>query len=329
MCDNVRVNVVRRTMQVEQPVASLVWAGDRLFDPIGAPGLEIGNPLPAWRKSPKTAYFDLPLSNRAGTDFCAYKQLGTKAILFNSQNEDELDRSYYHANVTPFPISFLSLNEPDDTLAYATEYDTLVLKPLLQDKQFPPSHPADDFFHGRLEISPSGRWLMSHGWIWHPYSDIMLIDLDIVREDPSKLNSFKTAMMPEPEGCAFLADDSVVLAPMPQDETYSWGEHDAQAKTLWVVEPSTRKVLHRVGVDVQPKRMMALGTTHVVDFEGYPKVIELAAGHIVLELSDLSTGTTQSYPCAVHPTVPLALDPGNNRFAFGEGRTITIVEFSV
>ena len=329
MCDNDRVDIVRREVEVEQPLASLVWAGDRLFDPIGAPGHELGRPRSGWRTSPKSAYFDLSFCNRAGSVFGAYKQLGTKAVLFNSLDEDELDRSYYHADVTPFPIGFLSLKELDDTLVYAKEYDTLVLASLRPDGQFPLSPPVADFFHGRLEISPSGRWLMSHGWIWHPLSDIMLIDLDIVREDPSKLNSFETAMMPEPEGCTFLADDSVVLAPMPQNENYTWGEHEAQAKTLWVVDPLTRKVLHKVAVDVQPKRMMALGTTHIVDFEGYPKVIELATGQIVLELSDLTTGTSREpWPCAVHPTVPLALDPGNNRFAFGEGKKVTIVEFS-
>ena len=45
-----------------------------------------------------------------------------------------------------------------------------------------------DFFHSRLQISSDGRYLLSAGWVWHPWSSLKLFDLTQAIRDPQTLD---------------------------------------------------------------------------------------------------------------------------------------------
>ncbi|MFI5732931.1 hypothetical protein ACIA49_22630 [Kribbella sp. NPDC051587] len=95
-----------------------------------------------------------------------------------------LDRQDYCNFATPFPIAFL----PDGTLVAATDWNRLdrfnpatgeLLTPRdteLRDKENPPPDYLD-YFHGALTVSPTGRWLLDDGWIWHPVGVPAVVDL--------------------------------------------------------------------------------------------------------------------------------------------------------
>ncbi len=47
-----------------------------------------------------------------------------------------------------------------------------------------PEREPDDFFHSRLAVSPSGRYLLSAGWVWHPWGCLVVFDLRQALADP-------------------------------------------------------------------------------------------------------------------------------------------------
>jgi hypothetical protein len=47
-----------------------------------------------------------------------------------------------------------------------------------------------DVFHSRLAVSKSSRYLLSAGWIWQPWSCLMVYDLVAALDNPSRLDSY-------------------------------------------------------------------------------------------------------------------------------------------
>ena len=54
------------------------------------------------------------------------------------------------------------------------------------------------FFHSRLAVSPSGRYLLSAGWMWHPWGCLVIFDLHAALEQPQALDIVsQSAQVPE------------------------------------------------------------------------------------------------------------------------------------
>jgi hypothetical protein len=47
---------------------------------------------------------------------------------------------------------------------------------------------AQDYFHSRLSFSPDGRYLLSAGWIWHPWNGFAVFDIERALRDPRSLD---------------------------------------------------------------------------------------------------------------------------------------------
>ena len=97
-----------------------------------------------------------------------------------------IDRGDHHHQWTGFPLVFNTALET--TVIAATRGNRLdIFDPatgaLLSERPSPvrdgvASEHYDDYFHGRLHLSPSGRWLVVDGWAWHPVGLPTLIDLE-------------------------------------------------------------------------------------------------------------------------------------------------------
>lgn len=44
-------------------------------------------------------------------------------------------------------------------------------------------------FHSRLAVSHSSRYLLSAGWLWQPWSCVMVYDLIAALDNPARLDS--------------------------------------------------------------------------------------------------------------------------------------------
>ena len=93
-----------------------------------------------------------------------------------------LDRQDYHTETTPFPFAFTG-----EGMITATDWNRLdafdATGRLLTDRETgfgdaknPREHYLD-FFHGALTASPSGRLLVSDGWVWHPVGIPIALDV--------------------------------------------------------------------------------------------------------------------------------------------------------
>ena len=92
-------------------VRSLIWAGDRLVDPVGG-GASVGLDGSVTRRSVNWAYpFDRALASDDGQTTVLYTALGTKGLVIRGQRVvREINRSFYHADDYEFPVTVGRLN---------------------------------------------------------------------------------------------------------------------------------------------------------------------------------------------------------------------------
>jgi hypothetical protein len=91
----------------------------------------------------------------------------------------ELDRTFEDNWTTFFPFAFL----PDGTFVTATanncldRFDLSTGECLTERDMSYGTERYVDCFHGGLTLSPSGRWLIDDGWVWHPVGVLSAIDV--------------------------------------------------------------------------------------------------------------------------------------------------------
>lgn len=107
----------------------------------------------------------------------------------------ELDRGSYHPETQPFPVAFTAIGD-EAILVHATAWNRLDLSDpscgRLRSgrgtdgrKDEPRPQHCRDYFHGRLLVSPGGRYLADDGWVWHPSGLPSVWNLDRwVRHNP-------------------------------------------------------------------------------------------------------------------------------------------------
>ena len=89
-----------------------------------------------------------------------------------------LDRGDYHPEQTPFPAAFFE-SEGRTLLVHGTAWNRLDISDpqtgdllsvrestACENKKRPPHYL--DYFHGRLRVSPGGKWILDDGWEWGP-----------------------------------------------------------------------------------------------------------------------------------------------------------------
>ena len=128
----------------------------------------------------------------------------------------ELDRTSDENWTTFYPFTFL----PDGTFVTATDSNCLDRFDLAtgeclteRDVSYGTEHYVD-FYHGGLTLSPSGRWLLDDGWVWHPVGVLSAIDMRKWAEDRYAAEHGLTVSDPENEWnrpLAWLDDDVVAV----------------------------------------------------------------------------------------------------------------------
>ncbi len=90
-----------------------------------------------------------------------------------------LERDDYHANVSGWAVAMVRRNNRD-VLICATAWNRLEAIELPSLRKLAPTSAETtlDFFYGALSPSPSGRFLTTGGWLWHPVGSLKIIDVD-------------------------------------------------------------------------------------------------------------------------------------------------------
>lgn len=160
----------RVTFDVE--VASIAWAGDAVVD------LARGNQAYGMDGSRRDSRFfwgypfDIGIVGPSGVVALAHRR-GTKGLVAWGELRGqyrEINRSFYCADSYDYPLARFAGPDGRALLVHCPDsYANLEVEDAISGERLTRREPAAlDFFHSRLSVSPSGRWLASAGWVWHP-----------------------------------------------------------------------------------------------------------------------------------------------------------------
>src|SRR5262249_32850286 len=135
---------VNLSFPAEHRVRSLIWAGDRLLDPVGG-GASVGLDGSVTPRSVNWAYvFDRALASDDGQTTVLYTAPGTKGLVIGGRRRvREINRSFYHADVYEFPITVGRLHDGTEVLIHCPDgYNRLAIETLADGRRLGDSDAA-------------------------------------------------------------------------------------------------------------------------------------------------------------------------------------------
>lgn len=305
-------------------VRTLCWHGDELIDWMGITHYQ----LDGTSSGPNVYFayrFGHAVSSPSGEYVVLYERLGTKGlILKRGEIVREINRSFYHAHVYEYPVALFTLPDGREVIAHCPDnYNVIEIEEVESGNRLTArTGEAADFFHSRLQVSSDSRYLLSAGWIWHPWDTIQLFDIAQAIKEPESLDrdwsgDLSNANVGEIHNAAFNGPDKIVFAGETEDE---------EILRLGVYSIEANTVLTSCVMDSPAGTLMPLGDVAVSFYEN-PKLLDLTTGEILHRWPDLSTGQQNSSIIYHHDRVPpIALDPLNRRFAVADSKNITVIQ---
>jgi len=316
--------ISRIIIPVKNKVRSLCWQGDDLVDPVGG---WVRYKLDGTIDASKVFYafrFDRAVISNNGNYSVIYEELGTKGLILKNDNLiREINRSYYCAGAYEYPVVLFNLPDGTDVVAHCPDnYNVIEIEEVATGKRLTSRKgPSMDFFHSRLQVSPDGKYLMSAGWIWHPFDTIQLFDLERVLDDPQTLDkTWECDLMAEGveeiHTATFNGSDLIVFG----------GDSEETNPRLVVFSIHDRKALSSSPLESPAGTLMALGDL-AISFYEHPKLLDLVTGKVLRRWPELQSGLQNSSIIHHHdPPPPIALDPLNRRFAIANSEAITVIQ---
>jgi hypothetical protein len=291
-----------RLIEVDvEMVTTLAWKGDDLFDMAsGDVTIEL-DPVAEKRRSVRfSSYglkFDRAVACQEGCHQGIYQARGTKALVRNPADQlEELNRSYYHAEVYEYPICIFHSASRSLVAHCPHDYNVIELHDSDTWESLTPARgrKAHDFFHSRLSVSPGARYLLSAGWFWHPFESIMVFDVGEALSDHTHLDGpgLQVPVAAEVDSATFLGPDRVLIATK-GDERLDDPDHDSRAlgaAQLGCWSISEGDWVTRARLNSMAGTLVAVGPGHVLGLYGHPKLIDVESGAIVQEWPGIRTG---------------------------------------
>jgi hypothetical protein len=198
-------------------------------------------------------------------------------------------------------------------------------------------------YSSRLAASPHGKRLLSAGWVWHPWSAVLCLDVRRALAEPDQLDHgdhlpySKNVCLAEESSACWLDDDRIVVAASsepeePQDSNDAGAGPRLLPQGLAVYDLSSRTCLRAFQFEEPPGTILAIGTDHALSLYRHPKLIDLSTGNVLHVWTELHSGLQDSsIVWALKEDArppPMALDPASNRFAIVNRDTVTVIEFN-
>ncbi len=284
--------------------------------------------------------FDAAISSPCGNYAVIYQRLGVKGLLLrDGKILRELNRSFYHAGAYEYPICLFTGPDGRTLLAHCPdEYTQIEIEDAETGVRMPRSCERDgvDIFHSRLRVSPCGRWLLSAGWLWHPYGDVAVFDLHAALNDTSLLDrpARHVPAKGEPATAEFLPDGRILIATYGEDEPDEEEPQEQLAKDDGELPPSSMGIFdpfqwrfdRMVRVDAAVGNLMPLDDKLALGFFDHPKLFSLESGALLQSWPSLASGKQFGCILMSNPSLPaVACDPAGRRFAVAGENAIHVV----
>ncbi len=303
-------------------VQSLAWSDDHLIDWIGG---RCRYYLDGSKSASGYYYaysFDACAVSPSGNYAAIYKRLETKGLICRQEQLiREINRSFYQSEAYEYPVCLFTGPNNRELIAHCPEnYNQLEIHDLETGECLTKAdRQPTDFFHSRLSASPSGRYLLDCGWVWHPWSVGLVFDLHQALEDPTHLDGVQSDIATDAElsTAVFRTDDEIIASTNDEDKIYGLGVWNRPTRTWTTLHEKTEPL----------GNLMPLGDHFVVSFYNHPKLFDLRNGELVHEWPHLRSGKQNcSIIRGLDPLPPLALDPANGRFALVQDEHIHVIE---
>ena len=321
---------------------SLVWQGDALVD------WASGGDVISLDGTVRRAQIEMPggldaaVATPDGEWAVAYAYRGRTGVLFrNGQIVRELPRAEYHAADYMYPMCVWRDANGRALLAHCPrEYDTIDIEvaetgELLTDDE---NRQPTDFFHSRLQVSPNGRWLLSAGWVWHPWDAVTWFDVAASLSDPTQLdgNEYDQEFVSvggdtEMSFGTWRADSTLLIATSGEESLNADEDEELPripvANGVAVYDLDESVWLHGLRLRHPPGYVMPVGSEHLVSLWEHPRLYRLRDGALLYEWSDVGTGTMMSSIIVGDWQLPVfAVDVGGARLAIAAADRITVIQ---
>ncbi|OLR95086.1 hypothetical protein [Actinokineospora bangkokensis] len=261
---------------------------------------------------------------------------GTKALILDSDGQviREVDRSYYCAHAYRYPLALFTLLDGRTGLAHCPDsYDRLEVEVALTGERLTTDvdREPQDFFHSRLAVSPDGRYLLSAGWVWHPYGCVAVYDLHRTLAGSTALNPAGTPVDPGPlvqaevSGACFL-DQDVVLSTSAEPNDPE-GPEELVPDTLARWSTTTGTFLWRRQLDTTAGDLIPIAGD-VLALHGHPRLFDGETGSLIAEWPEIDTGHSDGPLVGGDPfsgPARVAVDQTGPRFAVTDGDQVKVV----
>ena len=274
-----------------------------------------------------------------------YKRLGTKALLLKHGTlVRELNRSFYHAHVYAYPVSLLLAPGGRVVVAHCPDdYNRIEIEDANTGERLTAStiRKPEDFFHSRLQPSPDGKWLLSAGWVWHPFDALCWFNVEAALNDATTLDRFvhqtthsrHIGFVEESSACWQTAKRILIGGGSDEEDPEEAAQFSGPripANGLAVYDVMEDQFVASCSFGHPAGAMMPVGETHVVTFFGHPRLYRVAGGVLEKEWPAIQSGreTSSIFGYSPEPAKPIAIDPHKQRFAVANGKTIYVVQLA-
>ena len=322
-------------IEIPYPVRSLAWAGDTLVDWVGGGAVVHLNGTVQHSSVAYSYRFDAAVASPCGDFAVIYEKLGTVGLVLSKGDVlRQINRSFYHADNYQFPIAVFRSRLGRVLMAHCPDaYNRIEIDDVETGERLTASERREprDFFHSQLRVSADGRWLLSAGWIWHPWSTVAVFDIDAVLKDPVELDRQLEIPPRETEllTADFMLDNRVVAASSDEtmlDEGEAVPEGTIGVNSLAVFRPGSNELLSHAPIKEPAGTLMAVDDQTVVGFYGHPKLFSLETGEVIKRWRDIDSGHQLCSILSRGASMPpIACDTANRRFAVAEEGKISVV----
>ncbi|MFD5248277.1 hypothetical protein ACFWIW_27315 [Amycolatopsis sp. NPDC058340] len=317
---------IRREVTAVAGTKALVWIGETLHD------LSPGSPI----LGEYCETFDTAAVSPQGDMVALVTDTGTTGLLLSSDGRPirELTRSGYKAEAYRYPLVLCTLPDGRTGLIHCPdEYNRLEIEVAATGERLTGGAEREptDIFHSRLAVSPDGRYLLSAGWVWHPWSCMAVYDLRKALAEPATLDpvgdvfGLLELVRAEVAGACFVGEDIVISTSTEDDDPDGPDDLGPTMVARWSTTANT----------FAWRRQLDLPAGDVVPFAGdflalydHPRLYDGDTGDLIAAWPELSTGHADSsivWDRFFSGPARVAVDEIRRRFAVTDGELTTVV----
>jgi len=312
---------------------SLCWARDTLVDWVGGGRvLHLDGELEKARVN--YGYrFDAAVASPCGEFAVIYEKLGTKGlVLRRGEVLREINRSFYCADAYEYPIAIFRSASGQVIIAHCPDqYCRIELEDIATGERIGGRGKREpkDFFHSRLRVSPGGRWLLSAGWVWHPFGMVEVFDLEAAMRTSDALD--QPVGIPKIDGevaaAEFLPNHRMLITTSKETLDDDANEAVIGANSVAIINLATRQVISRSPTVEPLGSLMPVDEEVAVGFYEHPKLVSLQTGAVLKKWETVKSGNQiSSIIWNGISTPPIAIDVSHRRFAVAEDSCVVVVD---